>query len=271
MTGNEPRRYPRSWSQLSDWECPESFRLKRLEKVWQRPAAWFAMGTAVHQAIEDWERTGRSMPVLDAIDVFHRSYSDEINEALDETPNTDLWMWSGRYDGGTDITRRREIGETHVRNTIEYYTSEHPEQVPWTLADGRLAIELDFELELGSVAVRGKLDAVIKAPGLPLRPRDNKTGSKVGDPRQLKLTGIALEEFALWSTGEEIEVTEGDFFMTKEGRPRSFDLSVIDRSLLTEMFETLDGAVQAGEFPPNPSPDRCRRCSVKDSCSYRED
>ena len=264
-------KYPRSWSQLSDWECPEAFRLKRLEKVWQRPAAWLAMGTGVHAAIELWERSDRTAPIEEAISEFDRVYTDEINEALEQAPNTDTWMWSGRYDGATDIDRRRGVGRTHVRNTFSYYAT-HPEQVPWVLPDGRKAVELDFDIELGSVTVRGVLDAVIDEPGKPLRPRDNKTGSKVGDPRQLKLTGIALEEFVEWTTGEPAEpVTEGDFFMTRDGSPKAFDLSAIPRDLLTEMFEALDAGVQAGDFPPNPSPDRCRRCSVNFTCRFRQD
>jgi putative RecB family exonuclease len=270
----DPRKYPRSWSQLGDWECPEAFRLGRIEKVWKRPAAWFAMGTGVHAAIEWWERAGRpgdDESVAGMIDEFDRVYSDEINKDLDQTPNTDLWMWSGQYDGGVDIERRRIVGRTHIGNTLAYY-DKHPDEKPWILPDGRPAIELDFEFELGSVSVRGKLDMVVDRGDGALTPRDNKTGTKVGDPRQLKLTGIALEEFVRFVQGVEPEpITRGDFLMTKTGSAKEFDLTEVSRDDLTVMFETMDAEVRAGNFVPNPSPDRCRRCPVKDSCRFRED
>jgi putative RecB family exonuclease len=105
-----------------------------------------------------------------------------------------------------------------------------------------------------------------------LTPRDNKTGTKVGDPRQLKLTAIALEEFVRFTSDTDPDpVTDGDFFMTKTGTAKRFDLTEINQDDLTAMFEQLDSEVQAGRFVPNPSPDRCRRCPVKDSCRFRED
>ena len=49
-----PKR--RSVSQFSTYmSCGEQYRLSRVAQAPQRPAAWFAMGSAVHEVIEQWE------------------------------------------------------------------------------------------------------------------------------------------------------------------------------------------------------------------------
>lgn len=278
-TEPDPTIRTRSWSQLSDWECPELFRLGRIEKVWKRPAAWFAMGTGVHAGLEFWERSLRTAPRAEVYDEFHRVYTDAINESLDETPNTDVWMWSGRYDGGTDIVRRRKLGPEHLDRSIAWYEA-HPEERPWALPDGTLAVELDFTVQLGTVPVRGVTDLIVWTSETEdtarLRTRDNKTGNDPGKPMQLQIQAIAANDLirSLDPVDRPMqEITEGDFFMTKTGKPTAkvTDLTLVSVDEVTVLFETMDAEIQAGNFRPNPSPDRCRRCPVKDSCAFRED
>jgi putative RecB family exonuclease len=280
MTPSSEKRYVRSWSQASEFlpefgGCPYSFFLGRIEKVWKRPAAWFPFGTAVHAAAERWERSGRTASMEELVEEFNDVYTIETNSYLEETPNTDVWMWSGRYDGATDIARRREIGPVHLTNLVRWY-QEHPQQLPWRMPDGQLAVELPFEIDLGSVPVRGVIDWIgwVSADRtvLGLAPRDIKAGSTPGKPMQLKIYGLVLENY-LESIGvENPEVKTADFFMTKEGKPKGqADLTTVSRDEVVVAFERMHSEVEAGNFPPNPDPDRCRRCSVNFSCTFRQD
>lgn len=280
MVKNEDGRHVRSWSQASEYlaefgGCAYSFYLGRIEKVWKRPAAWFAMGTAVHAGAEYWERSLRTAPAEELDAEFYRVYSEETNKYLEETPNTDLWMSSGRYDGKTDIDRRRKLGPEHLARLVDWYR-KHPLEVPWTLADGSPAVELPFEIDLGTVPVRGVIDWVgwvsedrtIEG----LTPRDIKAGSTPGKPMQLKIYGIALEDYLRYIGVESPSVKFADFFMTKDGKPKGgTDLGAVSRDDVVVAFERMDAGIAAGDFPPNPSPDLCRRCSVNFTCSYRQD
>src|SRR5262249_30789572 len=51
-----------------------SYYLARVKKAWQKPAAWLPQGSAVYEAAEAWERSGRTMSVEQAQDVFRESY-----------------------------------------------------------------------------------------------------------------------------------------------------------------------------------------------------
>lgn len=272
--------YVRSWSQASEYlpefgGCSYSFYLGRIEKVWKRPAAWFGMGTAVHAGAEFWERSNRTATLDELNDVFYRVYSEETNRYLEETPNTDLWMHSGRYDGATDIDRRRKLGPQHLANLVGWY-EQHDDQIPWSLPDGTPAVELPFEIELGTVQVRGVIDWIgwVSADRTieGLTPRDIKAGSTPGKPMQLKIYGIAVEAYLEHLGYDDPSVRFADFFMTKEGKPKGgTDISQVSKDDVVVAFERMDAGIAAGDFPPNPSPDLCRRCSVNYTCEYRQD
>jgi putative RecB family exonuclease len=258
----------RSFSQWSQYNrCPHAYYLSRIQRVWRKPAAWSPMGTAVHEAVELWERSDRIMTVEQAQAAFRESYRKEIDQLLTVTPNTKYWFASGPYDAEVDIPRRMEIGQQHVANYIGWYL-KHPSEVPWTLRDGRLALELPFTVQLGTVEVRGLIDWIGRLAGK-LQPRDNKTGRKPGQVEQLKLYGVAIEDHEEFH-GEPIEVEAGDFFMTKSGKPTfSYDLTEVSRDELVVEYEHVDALIQAGDFPPKPDPDVCWSCEVRDSCKYR--
>lgn len=258
---------PRSWSQLDQWEkCGHAYYLDRVERAWNRPASWLEMGTAVHEACELWERSGRIATVETAEAWFREAYTRDLNESLAETPNPTFWESSGPYKGEADMVRRYRAGLDHVRNYIAYYEDpKHWQETIWVTPKGEPAIELNFVEDFGSVKVRGKIDAIIQHPKKGLIVRDTKTGASPGSPSQLKVYAEAVEKL----TGED--VLNGDFFMTKRGSPtRTTDLTLVDRDEMMNRFEVMDQGVKRAEFAPNPGPN-CARCSVRDSCGYRED
>lgn len=257
----------RSWSQLNEYErCPHAYYLARIARAWKKPAAWLPMGSAVHEAAEMWELSGRKMERVVARALFKEAYARETNQYLEKTPNTDFWESSGPYRGPDDITRRYTVGQQHVENYIGYYV-KHPEEKPYVLANGRKAIELPFRIKLGGVEVRGVIDAVMLIDGT-LVVRDNKTGAKPGGPDQLRLYEIVLLEH-LNGIGAHTPTTAGDYFMTKTGKPTvRYNLAQITREEMDDRFRDLEAGIQAEQFPAKPSLDNCARCSVRSSCEF---
>jgi putative RecB family exonuclease len=259
----------RSFSQLKEYSpkhngCPYRYYLHRMERAWERPAAWLPQGVAVHEAAEMWERSGREMSVEDAQAIFRKSYVENTNKMLADTPNMEYWFRSGPYDGETDIARRFEVGTEQVEKYIRYYTEQHPEQVIWITPNGEPAIELDLTVKLGDVEVRAKIDSVVvEADGEPTV-RDNKTGAKPDGPAQLKTYGVMVEK----ATG--VPMTRGDYWMGKTGRPsRRHDLTKVSEQEVVDEFGELDAAIRAEKFDPAPDPDKCERCTVALSCRFR--
>ncbi|WP_367137951.1 RecB family exonuclease [Saccharothrix sp. HUAS TT1] len=241
-----------------DTGCPYSYYLKRVEKKWQRPAAWLPQGLAVHEAAEAWERSDRAMSLDEAQAVYAESYRRHTDAQLEDTPNAEFWFSSGRYRGPEDIARRFSIGLEQVEGYVRYYTEEHPDEEIWAAPDGAKVIELEFNIELGGVQVKGFIDQAIDG-----KPRDIKTGVNPGDDFQLAVYAAAL----LLMYG--VPMTTGDYWMARLGRPTvPYRLHNWTLESLGQVFQQADERIKAGDFPPRPSPDTCRRCSVAASCRF---
>jgi putative RecB family exonuclease len=259
----------RSYSQLNSYErCPYMYYLERVEQVWQRPAAWLPMGTAVHSAAEAWELSDRVMTPEEALQVFRDQYRASTDLLLETTPNPKFWFSSGPYKGPEDIARRYKIGQEHVERYIAWY-KKHPDEkpfVPSTFGEpGKPMIEFPFEIEIGGVRVRGFIDWVGWDEDDNIIVRDNKTGRLPGGPEQLATYALAVEALGSW-----MHVESGDFFMTRTGKPTiPYQLTRVVKQQLAEDFQALDEGVKAGNFPAKPEASKCMFCSVQSSCKYR--
>lgn len=265
-------RQHRSVSQINQYNrCPMSYKLSRIDKVWQRPAAWLGQGSAVHEAAEYWEKSGRTASLEETQDVFRESYRKHIEEAAETTPNFEYWFASGPYRGEADIERRYGIGLEQVEKYIAWYTN-HPEEVIWIALDGTPGIEVGFDIDLDGVLVRGFIDAVIRydysednsAEGPATVVRDNKTGNLPGDDFQLAVYAVALaEQFGIQRP------LRGDYWMGKSGKSTyPYDLTEWTREKVSAEFAKLEANIKAENFEPDPEPSKCRFCSVSTSCSY---
>ena len=254
-----------SVSQVSSYErCAYAYKLERIDKVWQRPAAWLAQGSAVHEAAEAYEKSGRTMSLKAMQDVFIDSYASYINESLATTPNMDFWFASGPYKGDVDIERRFGIGLDQCRVYREYYES-CPAEVLWLTPDGEPAAEIGFDLDMDGVLVRGFIDAIVETEdGLVVR--DLKTGNNPSDEFQLAVYAVALEQ-----QYPGVEIVGGDYHMVKQNScemiPR--DIREWSREDVIREFKDVEKKIEAGDFPPSPSEKNCRFCSVAESCEWK--
>lgn len=256
----------RSVSQYTSYRaCPYRYYLERVARPrpWRRPAAWLFQGTAVHQAAEAWERSGRTLPLPEVEDVFRASYEQLVNEACADTANLTCWFSSGPYDGASDLERRCRIGVEQVQRYVTYYTEIAPAEVVWTTPDGDAAIELELRVEFGEVQVLLYIDQVIAHPAYGLMPRDIKTGRLPGDAFQIATYARSLER------AFDVQVRRGDYWMGRNGKPTvPYDLSSWPAQRLDDEFGWLDTQVKAEKFEPTPEPATCRFCSVASACPF---
>src|SRR5690606_29952771 len=88
----------RSVSQLKQYQkCGYSYYLARIEREWERPAAWLPQGLAVHEAAEEYEKSGRTMSLDKMQDVFQES-----SAAL-------IWLRNLRRDSVTSLRTSRML------------------------------------------------------------------------------------------------------------------------------------------------------------------
>lgn len=255
----------RSVSQLKEYtKCPHAYYLHRIERVTERPAAWLPMGLGVHEAAEEWEKSGREMSVDDAQAVFRESYATHTNR-LAEVMDWDYWFPSGPYRGYDDVSRRSSIGQDQVAKYIDYYTETAPQEVIWITPEGEPAIELGFNIDLDGVAVRGFIDQVISFDEnqQPIV-RDIKTGNKPGDDFQLAVYAVAVNEMH----GTDIQI--GDYWMGRPGKPtkEKYKLDFWTKEKVTEEFHKVDEGIRSGDFPARPDEDNCKFCSVASACQF---
>ncbi|WP_457062749.1 RecB family exonuclease [Mycobacteroides abscessus] len=267
-----------SVSQYKQYErCPYSWYLSRVEKAWQRPAAWLPQGSAVHEAGEAWERSGRTMTLEEMQQVYTESYDNHVNTYCDVTPNLEWWFWSGPYNGEADINRRYDLGLQQCGRMLDWY-GKHQDEVVWIAPDGTPGIELGFDIDLDGIEIRGFIDLItaIYEPGSMKRApedrdlqdivvRDNKTGNKPGDDFQLGVYAVAMAE----QYGLGIE--RGDYWMGRTGKPtKPYDLTDWTRETVRDKFVELQDNINAGNFPPDPEPSKCKFCDVSYSCQYSQ-
>ncbi|MER7445006.1 RecB family exonuclease [Micromonospora avicenniae] len=251
----------RSVSQLSTFaKCGEQWRLEKIARAPSRPAAWFHQGTAVHTAIETWERGYRQDFPGDIFDLYEAEYDRLIAADMEREPNLAEWMTGGRTRAEDDIARRRVRGAEQVQGYMDYALADSGRV--WRSEDGLPALETEFRLDLDGVEVVGFIDCVWQYATGQVGPRDWKTGSKLPDwPLQLGVYRIAIFELfgflPAW----------GDFYMAKNNAPVApIDLTRFTREWVTRQFKMLEEGIQAGVFLPNPG-DACRTCGVAKFCT----
>lgn len=247
----------RSVSQVREYnECPHRYYLHRRLKAWERPAAWLVQGLSVHEPLEAYEKSDRTMTLDEAQDACVDSYVKHTARLCETTPNWNYWFASGPYKGAADVERRLGLALDQVERYFKY-VERYPELRPDVLAD-QLAVELPFEVTFGDVEVRGFIDQVVDG-----KPIDIKTGNKPGDEFQLATYAGALKKLY------GIEPNNGAYWMARTGKlTMPYDLTDWTEDRLAEVFGEADEGIRAERFEPNPEPSRCKFCPVSMACDF---
>lgn len=259
-----PKR--RSVSQYSTYmSCSEQYRLQRVAGAPQIPAAWFAMGSAVHEVLESWELWGRQGTVEQAQDMYATVYDRMIEEEVEKTGvPIDKWMTgSPKKNGNTDVVERAAKGAEHVLHYIEWANSTADEWRILTIKD-QPAVEVEFTLDFNGVQVLGYIDQVVETREGIIYPRDLKTGTRIpSTPFQLAVYAQALEALI------DVLPETGSYVMTKNNMASRIEhyepLHKWSRPILDTMFTNMDQMERLGFYVPEPG-DQCRTCGVAAFC-----
>jgi putative RecB family exonuclease len=258
------KRYTRSVGQLKGvTRCGEAFRLSRgigVPRAPQRPAPWTGLGIALHEAFQRWELSERKD---DVVNLFEVAYDAWVASSREKQPNLDLWILPpGTKSTEAGIKNYRKRG---VEKDVPIYRDRRLE-AEWEilrLPSGEQALELEFEIDLEGVTVKGSIDLIQWWPRLGMAAlEDVKTGSPDDDDdyRQLNLYALAAHEVC------DIDLTHGRFWYTKLDRPGPWKEMKQSRDYLVEQYRKADRIIDEQLFLPRPGK-HCGLCDVKPFCS----
>lgn len=249
-----------SHSALSTWlQCGWSFYLSRVQRVPEAPAWWFAGGSAVHEATEEYDYT-IDPSTFDPTESFNKNFIRNFQEADNGMP----WRSGGRasklYPNKEDAAWWTQNGPKMVEGWINF--RKNSGYTIWnTPEEGIPAIELEMNAQVGGVQVKAILDRLMVSPNGELVIVDIKSGSK--EPASLTQMGIyAIMVDKMFGVRPSL----GAYFMARTGEltePRNLDHYTEAR--LASWVKGFELAVTNNIFIPQAG-FMCGTCSVKDAC-----
>ncbi len=252
----------RSVSQYKSYvRCGESYYWEKLRRrdLPERPAPWLALGVALHTVFCAWEQSDRT---IDVVELFEVEYDSLIESFREVQPDLSMWIIPpNSKDVEKSIKAYRTRGvERDVPNYLERCLEAEWEI--YRFDNGEPALELEFEIELDNVIVRGAVDRVQWWPERGYATiEDLKSGNlEKWNFLQLGTYGYALKEQF------NIPIKFGRYWFTKTDQPSEWvDLSRYNKEYLSKLYNSLDEGVNNGIFLPNPG-DHCSLCGVRPYC-----
>lgn len=266
-----PKARRRSVSQLMSYSnCSEAYRLERRTDAPQRPAGWMYQGTAVHDAIEIWEGSGRTLTEEELNLKYLTAYRTLVNDALEEFDNNlGAFMTGGFKKAQDDLTDRENVGWYQVQDYVQEALKSHD---VWEVVES----EKEFNILINGIWLNGFIDQVWrdKITG-ELTSVDLKSGAKVpAAPVQL-----AIYNYALGVMYPDDTIADEAYWMhlgrpaSKTGKTKSKpsrwvaeDLSDWPVERIATWLHDMDQAELQGIYLPSPT-DGCERvCGVASWC-----
>lgn len=223
------------------------------------PAPWTGLGIAVHQAFCDWEKFDRE---IDVCEYFEGYYDEYIEESLKLQPDLDLWtIPPNSKDTMKSIASYRKRGLERDVPTYRDRCLEAGWEI-YRFDTGEKALELEYEIELDGIPIKGAVDRVQWWPERGYATiEDLKSGNlEEWDRRQLGVYAYALR------TVYDIPIRWGRYWFTKTDQPSEwFDLRRYDKNYLISIFNDLDAIIDQRLLLPNPG-EHCKLCDVRPWC-----
>ena len=261
----------RSYSQLSQLEeCGEQYRLKRIERLAETPAVWFPAGNAFHHITEQFDKTAVATDVYRAAEYdwgreFPAAFSNFVDAEETDLP-VEKWRTAGRTK--EDIPWWNEHGPKMVRDYVDWRVKNAERYGIWIAPDGTPGIEWEGTAPMGRVLCNARADRVLVdlQTGATIIV-DLKSGSyEPDDPLQLRVYHIVIERVT------EQPMWYGAFYMARKQKlTKPMPLDTTNEYAIERRFDIAEDMIEAGIFPPRPSPSNCRQCGFKAHCIFAEE
>lgn len=260
-----------SYSTLDQWfTCPHRVQLAKVQKAPQTPAWWFAGGSAVHSATEEYDRWTLLDPVgrarFSIKDEFEKAFVREVHEISEKEPDRSKWRAAGVKAAPETYDRWMQLGPLLVGNYIKWRKTT--EYVIWESepheSDEATGIEIDLSFTPPGCdkEIKAYADRIFVHPTLEqIHIIDLKTGTRgPNSPLQFGTyaAGLTHRYGAVASTGMA--------FMNREAKPgKAFDLVKYTPEYVGRLFGQLSRAIDAQVFPAHVG-SACRMCDVSSAC-----
>lgn len=250
-----------SHSQITTFlECPEKYRLTRIEKHEETPAWYLIGGKAVHTCTEVldsayWDRP-HDWPEITRI--WTDLFAEAVNEAAgDDETGTPKSEWRMSRNKGHDWWL--ENGERMARNWVRMRTERR-----LALLDGdpSMSVELYVTAIFGHHKMRGYIDRVMVTPDGEIGIFDLKTGQSPKDMLQLGLYMLMIEDE--WG----IPASFGEYAVLDKAVWAGRLEMKATRRTIEQYVQWVAGAVESGTFVPSPGM-FCSSCRVREHCSIK--
>lgn len=262
-----------SYSTFDGWfQCPKKIELAKLRLAPARPAWWFAGGSAVHAATEDYDRwtlmDPTTRPKFSIKNAFEIAFYDEVNALRERWPDESEWRHAGPKTAPETEKRWLKLGPLLVGNYITWRRST--DYQVWVAGspdpdqEEVVGIETDLSTALPGCEreIKAYADRIFYTPSLnQLHVIDLKTGTR--GPRVPLQFGTYA---ACLAHKYGATAATGAAFMNREGAlGKLFPLAKYTPEYVGRLFGHLSRAVDAQVFPAHLG-SSCRMCDVSDAC-----
>ena len=225
-------------------DCPLKFKYRKVLGIPERPAIYFRKGSAAHAAME-WaakERMAGRQP--DEVGMA-RVAQEKLEPARRTFPDSEY---------------RR--AESAMGDILKYYTE-------WETRSENIleGAEVKFEMVIGGIRYRGKIDRVEKNPRGEYEIVDYKTGT--GTPETKKnMPKLPQANIYVAAVREKYGSLPAKFSLVYVGKRAVREYHVTEESLKTGLDIVRECAedIVKEKFEPNPEDYRCSRCSYQGFC-----
>lgn len=246
--------------------CAKSWFLKYLTPAPRSASLWTAIGSAVHEVTEEYDRALLVDPEIDpdpeAVSLMWSiAFQAQLYKLRKAEPNQNSW----RFSPSEPLEVWSTLGPQLVQSWIDW-RKRSPYTV-WITPDGAPAIELDVSGMLPGcpVEIKGYIDVVMKDPVFDqLLIIDKKTSKK---------PPADVAQFATYAALLEVKYGKrarlGVAFMNRKGTLATpFDLGGVTPQSVGAVFGEAWGQIQAGDFTATPGR-ACFLCDTSSSCAVK--
>jgi hypothetical protein len=256
-----------SYSSLSTYnQCPRRYYLGRVKKAEALPAWYFAIGTAVHQAIE-WHLSGATVGEDEVETVFIK----EVERLMLIEPDTSLWLHGGSKDEPITeeraLKRAQECFETAVTILQDITVYEVEPDITGYLPGCDLPI-MAFPDLLGEHKKHGPMIVDWKSGAS--KPKDQLQLETYGALLKVRYQGVPVARMGCNSS--PVQYPKGAWAMLKPDLYKTGPLRVVSLKETPEsmgkMFHAVEERIQKKIWPALPE-FGCKFCEQLPNCKLK--